>query len=579
MGDMDDNKRFLLALGLSLLVAFIWIQYYMAPYQQQLDKGAASQMSVSTQDGGKEQRPLNVEAQKEKTPQEVAGSVSQKIAHPTLAELKGSDHITVESDKFIITINQLGGRLEKVLLKGYAFQLGHSELLDLVYSRPGSSLPLGLRFGDSSDSFVKYSFQLSNGERAANDASLKIPSGGDINLVGTGTLPDGRQIKKTFRFKNGTYLFEVDANVSAPDKDASPLWLEWSRFVSSTDASERYNQKDFMFVNEAGKLERVPGVKEEEGVKEAGKGSWISISDQHFMATLLPEKTFSDIHIGREGDVLIAGIKGSETQAKFKVFAGPKIYEDLKDLGYGLEKSVDLGWFSFLAYPILLLLRMFYTLLGNYGLAIILLTLFIKIIFLPLTSASFRSMQAMQEIQPEVQALRERIEDPTKLNQELMALYKRRGVNPLGGCLPVAIQIPVFLGLYNALLNAIELRHAPFALWIVDLSAPERLELFGVGVPLMILIMGASMLIQQWTTPTAMDPAQKKAFMLMPVMFTVMFIIFPMPSGLVLYWLINNVISIVQQACLRKEKGIGPMQATIISSVAIFILGYVLVLI
>ena len=579
MRDMDDNKRFLLALGLSLLVAFIWIQYYMAPYQQQLDKRSSSPVSVSDQEMSKEPGSLNIEKQKEQSPLEVAGAVSQKVLHPTLADLKNSEHVTVESDKFILTINQLGGRLEKILLKGYALQLGHSELLDLVYSKPGSSLPLGLRFGSSSDSFIKYVFQLSNGEYAGNNANLSIPTGGELNLIGIGTLPDGRQIRKAFRFKNGTYLFEIDASLSAPEKDASSLWLEWSRFVSSADASERYNQKDFMLLNEAGKLVRVPGVKEKEGVQEAGKASWVSISDQHFMATLLPENPFSDVRIGREGDVLIAGIKGSETQGKFKVYAGPKIYEDLKELGYGLEKSVDLGWFSFLAYPILLLLRMFYALLGNYGLAIILLTLFIKIAFLPLTSASFRSMQAMQEIQPEVQALRERIEDPTKLNQELMALYKRRGVNPLGGCLPIAIQIPVFLGLYNALLNAIELRHAPFALWINDLSAPERLELFGVGVPLMILIMGVSMLIQQWTTPTAMDPAQKKAFMLMPVMFTVMFIVFPMPSGLVLYWLINNVISIVQQACLRKQSGIGPMQATIISSVAIFILGYFLVLI
>ncbi|NMC63445.1 MAG: membrane protein insertase YidC [SAR324 cluster bacterium] len=579
MRDMDDNKRFLLALGLSLLVAFIWIQYYMAPYQQQLDKRSSSPVSVSDQEMSKEPGSLNIEKQKEQSPLEVAGAVSQKVLHPTLADLKNSEHVTVESDKFILTINQLGGRLEKILLKGYALQLGHSELLDLVYSKPGSSLPLGLRFGSSSDSFIKYVFQLSNGEYAGNNANLSIPTGGELNLIGIGTLPDGRQIRKAFRFKNGTYLFEIDASLSAPEKDASSLWLEWSRFVSSADASERYNRKDFMLLNEAGKLVRVPGVKEKEGVQEAGKASWVSISDQHFMATLLPENPFSDVRIGREGDVLIAGIKGSETQGKFKVYAGPKIYEDLKELGYGLEKSVDLGWFSFLAYPILLLLRMFYALLGNYGLAIILLTLFIKIAFLPLTSASFRSMQAMQEIQPEVQALRERIEDPTKLNQELMALYKRRGVNPLGGCLPIAIQIPVFLGLYNALLNAIELRHAPFALWINDLSAPERLELFGVGVPLMILIMGVSMLIQQWTTPTAMDPAQKKAFMLMPVMFTVMFIVFPMPSGLVLYWLINNVISIVQQACLRKQSGIGPMQATIISSVAIFILGYFLVLI
>jgi YidC/Oxa1 family membrane protein insertase len=187
-------------------------------------------------------------------------------------------------------------------------------------------------------------------------------------------------------------------------------------------------------------------------------------------------------------------------------------------------------------------------------------------------------MKAMQDIQPEIKVLRERVKDPTELNQETLALYKKRGVNPVGGCLPMMLQIPVFLGLYNALLNAMELRHAPFALWITDLASPERLEIFGIGVPVMILIMGVTMFVQQWTTPTTADPAQKKAMMLMPFMFTGMFIIFPFPSGLVLYWLVNNLISIVQQVYLRGSSKASPLQATIIASVAIFGLGYIVTL-
>jgi YidC/Oxa1 family membrane protein insertase len=232
--------------------------------------------------------------------------------------------------------------------------------------------------------------------------------------------------------------------------------------------------------------------------------------------------------------------------------------------------------FSFLAHPILALMKFFYSFIGNYGLSIILLTLLIKLGFLPLTQSSFKSMQAMQELQPEIAALRERVTDPNILNQELMTLYKKRGVNPLGGCFPMLIQIPVFLGLYNALLNSIDLRHEAFALWINDLSAPESLKLFGIGIPLMILLMGASMLIQQLTQPSTMDPQQKKIMMFMPVIFTGMFILHPMPSGLVLYWLTNNLISIVQQYSIRENRRISPLQATAYASLVIFSFGFIL---
>ena len=188
-------------------------------------------------------------------------------------------------------------------------------------------------------------------------------------------------------------------------------------------------------------------------------------------------------------------------------------------------------------------------------------------------------MNAMQKLQPEIKALRDRIQDPTQLNQEMMALYKKHGVNPMGGCLPMLIQLPVFLGLYNALNNSIEMRHAPFALWITDLSSVERLEVFGIGIPVMVLLMGASMFLQQWTTPSSADPQQKKIMMMMPVIFTISFVIFPFPSGLVLYWLVNNLISIIQQVYLRSEKHASAIQGTFLASILIFFVGYVLTLI
>jgi YidC/Oxa1 family membrane protein insertase len=263
------------------------------------------------------------------------------------------------------------------------------------------------------------------------------------------------------------------------------------------------------------------------------------------------------------------------------MYAGPKDYNTLEATGdFQLERAIDLGFFSFLALPLLWLLHYLYLIVHNYGLAIIALTLLIKSALLPLSQASFKSMKAMQEIQPEMKALRERVKDPNQLNQEIMALYKRRGVNPMGGCLPIVIQIPVFFGLYQALLNAIELRHSPFALWITDLSAPEKLEMFGIGIPVMVLLMSASMIIQQWTTPNpSADPTQQKVMMFMPIVFAGMFIIFPMPAGLVLYWLVNNVISITQQLYLRKTDQSGVYWATFVASIAIFGVGYILTLV
>jgi YidC/Oxa1 family membrane protein insertase len=182
---------------------------------------------------------------------------------------------------------------------------------------------------------------------------------------------------------------------------------------------------------------------------------------------------------------------------------------------------------------------------GNYGIDIIILSVLIKIIFLPLTQISFKSMKEMQKVQPEMNRLKEQYKnDKARLQQEIMLLYKRRKINPMSGCLPMLIQIPVFIALYNALQNGIEMRHAHFFLWITDLSAKDPIYI----TP---LIMGATMVIQQKMTPTAADPTQAKMFLLMPVMFTFLFLNFP--SGLVLYWLVNNVLSIAHQYYLNKK--------------------------
>src|SRR4030043_2005475 len=227
------------------------------------------------------------------------------------------------------------------------------------------------------------------------------------------------------------------------------------------------------------------------------------------------------------------------------IYLGPKEIRPLKELGVGAEKLLDFGFFSMVAKPILWFLNLTNSVTGNYGIDIIIVSILIKIIFLPLTQISMKSMKEMQKVQPEMTRLRETYKnDKARLQQEIMLLYKRRKINPMSGCLPMLIQIPVFIALYNALQNAIEMRHAPFLLWIQDLSAKDPLYI----TP---LIMGATMFMQQKMTPTAGDPAQAKMFLLMPVMFTFLFLNFP--SGLVLYWLVNNVLSIRQQYYMNNK--------------------------
>ena len=285
--------------------------------------------------------------------------------------------------------------------------------------------------------------------------------------------------------------------------------------------------------------------------------------------------------LGHEGEVYLSRVAGTAGGGTFSLYTGPKDHKALSKIeGLELERAIDLGWFSFLAFPLLQLLDFLYGIFKNYGLAIIGLTLIVKAVMLPLSKASFESMRKMQELQPEIKALKERVKDPTQLNQEIFALYKRRGVNPMGGCFPMLIQIPVFLGLYQALLNAIDLRHARFGVWITDLSAPERLEVFGIGIPVMVLLMAASMILQQRTMPnTSTDPAQARMMQIMPFVFAGMFIIFPMPAGLVLYWLVNNLISITQQVYMRNTAKGSVYVATVVASVLILGAGYLVTLI
>lgn len=297
-----------------------------------------------------------------------------------------------------------------------------------------------------------------------------------------------------------------------------------------------------------------------------GQFDWVGFESNYFLCAIIPTQKDTQNFLvqgdaGRISSQLKGSLKtlaaGSTVDYSYQLFYGPKKFSVLQKLGHKLEKSVDFGWFTVIARPTLALLNFFHGIIGNYGIAIILVTVIYKAIFWPITQRGLKSMKNMQKLQPKMQKIKEKYkDDPQAVNREIMNLYKTYKVNPVGGCLPMIIQIPVFFALYKVLLICIELRHAPFFLWITDLSAPDRLWI-GVhipwlgGIPVLTLLMGASMFLQQKMSPTTPDPTQARVMMMLPVVFTFMFLNFA--SGLVLYWFVNNLLSILQQYLINRS--------------------------
>jgi YidC/Oxa1 family membrane protein insertase len=316
------------------------------------------------------------------------------------------------------------------------------------------------------------------------------------------------------------------------------------------------------------------------------QGGWLGITDKYWLTALIPDQQseiearfLHTLHDGQDryqvdyrGTAPITVAPGQTAEITDRFFGGAKVVGllDRYQAEYGIplfDRAVDFGWFYFLTKPLFHVLHFFYQVTGNYGVAILLLTLLVKLIFFPLANKSYRAMSLMKKLQPKMMELREKYaDDKMAMNQALMKLYKDEKVNPMSGCLPIVVQIPVFFALYKVLFVSIEMRHAPFFGWIHDLSAPDPTSVFNLFglLPfdppsfLMIgiwpLIMGATMLLQTKLNPQPADPVQAKVMMLLPVMFIFLFATFP--AGLVIYWTWNNVLSIAQQWVIMKRMGV-----------------------
>jgi YidC/Oxa1 family membrane protein insertase len=361
---------------------------------------------------------------------------------------------------------------------------------------------------------------------------------------------------KTYTFRRGSYAIGVTLQATNATRGAISPYAYFqflrdgkapegdSRMMPTYSGAEIYTEKD--------KLNKVSfdDIKAGKGVyPKAGGDGWLAFVQHYFVAAWLPkagterEYALKALQEGRISGVVLqqlGSIGPAGTQSvTVQLYVGPQEQEALKALAPGLELTVDYGWLRPLAVPLFWVLNRIHEVVANWGVAIIILTVIIKLLFYPLSAASYRSMAKMKVVAPKLQKLKERYgDDRQKLHEAMMNLYKTEKINPLGGCLPIVVQIPVFIALYWVLLLSVELRHAPFALWVQDLSRPDPYYVLPV-------LMGITMFLQSWMNPAPPDPVQARLMKIMPIAFSVFFFFFP--AGLVLYWLVNNVLSIAQQ--------------------------------
>ncbi len=398
----------------------------------------------------------------------------------------------------------------------------------------------------------------------ASAPALSLSEGGRGVLTFTHQGADGITLVKTLTFAADSYRIDLQVTVRREGAEAAPGNLAVTLSADYANLPEKGGVRGFVGSINKKREDISPG-----SLKElktfTGAVDWASLELGYFMQAVVPlaeAKSFLTVQETPKGPMVLT-LKtpvenlapGHEISFPYALYFGPLDIDILKKLDLGLEGAVDFGWFHFLAMPFFYVLKFFNGYVHNYGIAIIILTVLLRIVFIYPNHKSYKSMQDMQKLQPKVAKLREKYKDDREaLNKELMALYRTYKVNPAGGCLPMLLQLPVFIALYNLLAYAIELRHAPFIstlpftniVWLADLSAKD---------PLLItpIIMGATMFIQQKMTPSPGDPTQAKLMLFMPIIFTFMFLNFA--SGLVLYWMLNNVLSIIQQYYTNKYLG------------------------
>ena len=587
---MNDQKNMILAIVLSALVLLAWQFYFGIP---QIEK----QKQQAQQQAQQQARPAGPEGQS--TPQPGAPGASQTPQAPgapalvplatRTAALAASPRVPIDTARLKGSIALKGGRIDDLALNDYRVTVDRASPAVILFSPSGSPEP----------------FYAEVGWTPAPGTTAKLPAADTLwQREGAGALGIGRPLTLTFDNGEGLlfrrtitvddkYLFTIKDEVE--NKSETPVTLHPYAVISRHGTPQTlgyYILHEGMVGVLKDKLEEVTysEIEKKKAIAFDTTNAWLGITDKYWAAALLPEttahlnarflygtagnlKTYQADYV-LDAQTIAPGATGA---ANARVFAGAKEVSivDAYDKQLGLNKFellIDWGWFHFITKPMFVVIDYLYRLVGNFGLAILLVTVLIKFVFFPLANKSYASMAKMKTAQPQLMAIRERYaEDKMKQQQAMMELYKKEKINPLSGCLPILIQVPVFFALYKVLFISIEMRHAPFYGWIKDLSAPDPTTIFNLfglipwdpsAVPvlgpfLMLgvwpLLMGVTMWVQMKMNPTPPDPTQKMIFDWMPVIFTFMLASFA--AGLVIYWAWNNLLSVLQQGVIMNKHG------------------------
>ena len=532
-----DNKRLIVFLIFSLSVLLLWQKWeteHTPPQPQQVKPSA----SVPSPD------------------QKLTGKPASSV--DTGSELLKGSTIHVKTDVMDVGISTVGGDLRS---------------LDLF------------KYHDSKDPEKPYSFFHSGGGRTyvaqsgligeglpthrtvftSSSSEYELKPGQDMLQVRLeGPENAGFRVEKIYTFRKGSYVVDVSYDIRNLGTSAIQPYA-YFQLLRDGEAPEGDTRFAKTYTGVGVYTEKSKFVKENFGEIAKGKtdypknddNGWIAMIQHYFVSAWIPEEHAKREYYTKQigTDLYSAGIvmpvgsiaPGKEGKISVPLYVGPQEQNLLAGLAPGLDLVVDYGWLTVIAKPLFWVLSMFYKWVQNWGVAIVLLTVCIKLIFFPLSAASYKSMAKMRALNPKLQVLKEQYgEDKQRMNQAMMELYKTEKVNPLGGCLPILVQIPVFIALYTVLLTTVELRNAPFMLWIKDLSIPDPYYVLP-------LIMGVTMLLQTKMNPAPPDPIQAKVMEIMPVAMSIFFFFFP--AGLVLYWLVNNILSISQQWYITRTIG------------------------
>ncbi len=547
-----EHFRLFIAIGLSLLVFIVWNFFF-----------------VDEKKDRPPQQTMETEQQANKVPEiqgKTAVAATSSLKDTPSEQIKPYRTITVNCPLYTVKISEKGAVFKSFVLKKFNETINvDSPLLEMISP--------DLAGGTVRVEFAGNSLQGFNG--AVFSANLERDTVDIRNepreISFSWTSPRGVVVEKKYLFSPETYMIGFNVTVKNNSDQTLKDSLILSLFRSSSGKGARYGfEGPSALINNKLKQVKIKKIKKKNIYP--GNIKWIAVQDRYFMSAIVPDEPvetsmrlyFNDDKILKSEYVQPEFVihSGGQHGLKYNLFFGPKSMKILKAMDYDLVKAVNFGMFDILAKPCVWIMDFIYDhFIPNYGVAIIILTIFTKLLLWPLGSKSYKSMADMKKIQPLMADIKEKYKgDKRKMNEEMMGLYKTYKVNPMGGCLPMVVQIPVFFALYRMLYEAIELRHAPFFWWINDLSAPDRLFRFDFavpfmeapyGIPVLTIIMGGTMFFQQKMSPPMGDPTQAKMMMMMPIVFTFIFINFS--SGLVLYWLVNNVLSMAQQYYITKK--------------------------